>query len=176
VDGETFDPGKRVILSAFLPAPGGMVFYKLTDEQARKWLSLGDYENFVQHETVRIIGIEPAVERLETSPDWGQALVIRSPHRLEPRREYTQAEFEAMGYEIWLALRFDHFTWGYEGYASVVPFLNQEGVELLPPVPKEGVLHAGPGEVGLAEFLGDKPQRLGGWVKAFTINPDGTIE
>jgi hypothetical protein len=170
-----FDPNKRVILSALLPAVGGIVLYKLTDEQARRWVAMGDLTNYVQHETVRIVGVEPAAERLECPPDWGQALVIRSPHRLEPRREYSQAEFEAMGYEIWLAIRFTGFWWGYEGVADVIP-VTRDDIEYPPSVPKEGKLWAGPGEIDLGEFLGYPPRPSRGWQKAFTIKPDGSIE
>jgi hypothetical protein len=171
----TFDPNKRVVLSALLPAIGGMMLYELTSEQAQKWLELGPYTNYVQHDTVRLIGIEPTADRLETGSDWGQALIVRAKGRLEPRREYTSEEFEAMGYEIWLALRFADWAWGYEGVAEAVPLPHKNTGEILyPPVPKDGTLYAGPGEIGLMEFLGYPKQELGGWKLAFTITPDDT--
>jgi hypothetical protein len=136
----------RVILSAVLPSEGGQILYRLTKEQAQKWLKKGPYKNFVGHETVRLLGIEPAAERTVCGDDWGQALVIKPKGRLERGREYSAEEIEEIGYEIWLIVTFSHFEWGYEGLVGVTetpnPYRheNPERPTLRPPVPTNGTL------------------------------------
>lgn len=95
----------RVILSTtILLEEGAFVTREISLDYARTWLAVGSVENFCGHETVRVLGIEPAKDRREC-PGYDEALCLKPRARLEFGREYTAAEVEAIGVQFTLITR-----------------------------------------------------------------------
>jgi len=65
----------------------------------------GDFENFCQHPTVKILDIEPATERKQCSY-YRDAIIIVPNARLESGREYSLDEIEKIGYKIYHISRY----------------------------------------------------------------------
>ena len=97
----------RVILSTtILLGEGAFVAREISLDRARAWLGAGPVENFCGHETVRVLGIEPAKDRHEC-PGYDEALCLKPRARLEFGREYTAAEVETIGVQFTLITRIE---------------------------------------------------------------------
>ena len=60
---------------------------------------------FTQHQTIKILGLEPAKERVVYTPEANHIQMWIKPRgRLEFGREYTIEEIEKIGYDIWIAI------------------------------------------------------------------------
>lgn len=95
----------RVILSTALLIGEGVFEAKtLTLDEAKTWLNAGPVENFCGHETVKILGLDPATER-KTCQGYDEALCLGAKSRLEFRREYTVQEIALIGINITLIKR-----------------------------------------------------------------------
>lgn len=96
---------KRVVLSTkLIIGNGSFDSIPITRQQAEEWLAMGDFENFSGHQTVKILGIEPATSR-EQCTGYDEALVIKPKSRLEFGREYSLLEIEKIGVEFVLIRR-----------------------------------------------------------------------
>lgn len=97
----------HVILSSPLLIEDGDFNRKtITRTEAQTWVDENGPINFSQHETVKILGVEPASTREETI-SYDEALVISPQKRLEFGREYTVKEIEAIGVNFVLITKVD---------------------------------------------------------------------
>ena len=97
----------KVILSALIPCPGS---WEISEESLSVMKSIlkleeGEWTNYVQHETVKLLGIEPAEKHSILQGGYDEALVIKPNGRLEFGKEYTLEEIEEIGVTCYLAVR-----------------------------------------------------------------------
>lgn len=93
---------RRAILSTTLLIGEGAFRADVVDlETAKAWLDQGPFVNYCGHETVRILGLEPARGR-EFCTGYDEALALKPKARLESGREYSLAEIEEVGIEFTL--------------------------------------------------------------------------
>jgi len=86
---------KKVILSTPLIVEEGTFIVKvITLDEAREWV--GDADNFCGHQTVKVLGIDPANTR-GTCYSYDEALALKPNDRLEFGKEYTAEEVFAIG-------------------------------------------------------------------------------
>jgi len=91
---------RKVILSSTLLLEEGTFSMRKVDlAEAADFAR--DAELFCSHETVRILGINPDTAR-KVCGGYDEALVIKPHNRLEYRREYTLAEIEEIGYDLFI--------------------------------------------------------------------------
>jgi len=87
----------RVVLSSpILLEDGTFKRETITLEEAQEWVDVHEPTIFSGHETVRVIGLEPAKER-RTCERFDEALVLQPKERLEYGREYMVDEIEEIG-------------------------------------------------------------------------------
>lgn len=97
----------RAILSTtILLEEGTFAAREISLDAARVWLAAAPADNFCGHETVRVLGIEPAKDRHEC-PGYDEALCLKPRARLEFGREYTAAEVETIGVQFTLITRIE---------------------------------------------------------------------
>ena len=90
----------QVILSSpLIIGEGRYDVKKITVAEAKELLADGNWKNFCGHQTVRVLGVEPA-EKREICKGYRTAISISPNGRLE-RREYTLEEIEEIGYTIY---------------------------------------------------------------------------
>lgn len=95
----------QVILSSPILIEDGTFTRKtVTQKQAQDWVDKNVPSNFSGHQTVKILGVEPAATR-ENTPGYDEALVISPNSRLEFGREYTKAEIEKIGVVFLLIMK-----------------------------------------------------------------------
>ena len=95
---------KVVIVSSFIPIFGHFRISKISKEKALEILKAANIQVFSQHETVKILGLEPAKERITYEPNPNDIQIwIKPKQRLEFGREYSVDEIEKIGYDIWIA-------------------------------------------------------------------------
>lgn len=98
---------KAVILSSPIVIGSGLFAVKeITQAEALYWVDFHKPENFVGHETVRLVGVEPAKER-KTCTGYDMALSITTKQRLEQWREYSVEELEELGANYVLIVKVD---------------------------------------------------------------------
>lgn len=97
----------QVILSSPILLEDGQFNRKtITRRQAQKWVDQNAPVNFSQHQTVKILGVEPAATR-ENTPAYDEALIISPKDRLEFGREYTKEEIEKIDVAFVLIAKVD---------------------------------------------------------------------
>lgn len=90
----------QVILSSPILVEDGKFTRKtISQKKAQKWVDRNGPVNFSSHQTVKILGVEPASTR-ENTPGYDEALIISPLGRLEFGREYTKEEIEEIGVEF----------------------------------------------------------------------------
>lgn len=107
------DQIKRVILSSGLMLEDGF-YLRRTVDRATATAFAAEAENFCQHETTKLVGVEPAKER-EAIDHYDVALVISPYERLEFGREYSVQELLEIGVDYTLIVHAEGYWWGYEG-------------------------------------------------------------
>ncbi len=95
-----------VLSSPILLEDGEFKRQTITLSEAREWVEVQEPEIFTNHETVKILGLEPAKER-KTCEGYDEALVLQPVHRLEFGREYTRQEIEEIGVTAILISKID---------------------------------------------------------------------
>jgi len=101
------EPTKVVVVSAFIP-PEGTHNFTITSELSIEDIKkiINDYchregkplEIYTQHETVKLLGLEPAKERKVFTPTGNELQIWLKPKgRLEFGREYTLEELQQIG-------------------------------------------------------------------------------
>lgn len=92
---------KVVILSTPMVITEGLYEMKEIDLfVAKKIIEKHKVENYVGHETVKILGLTPSKERKECE-DYDIAIIIKPKKRLEFGKEYSIEEIEKIGYNIY---------------------------------------------------------------------------
>jgi hypothetical protein len=87
----------HVILSSpILVEDGDFNRRTITQTEAAAWVDQNGPVNFSGHQTVKILGVEPAATRRDTV-SYDEALIISPRQRLEFGREYTVDEIKAIG-------------------------------------------------------------------------------
>jgi hypothetical protein len=95
----------RVILSTPLIINQGLFEVKyITQKKAQEWIEKGPYENFSDHQTVKILGINPATARDKCSY-YDESLCLKPLERLEFGREYSLEEIQEIGVDFVLIKR-----------------------------------------------------------------------
>ena len=101
-------PDRQVILSTpMLLEPGTFRMDVLSLEEARHWVEENNPTNFCGHQTVKVLGLEPAQSR-EVCQGYDQALCLKPNGRLEFGKEYTVDEVLAIGVTPLLIQRVDN--------------------------------------------------------------------
>jgi len=97
--------GKLAILSSPLLLEDG-VFERatLTHQEAMEMVKNSTVEVFTNHQTVKILGLEPAKDR-GSCMGYETALVLQPAKRLEFSREYTVEEVEEIGVNYILIIK-----------------------------------------------------------------------
>jgi len=94
-----------VVVSAFIPAPGKWNIQELTLEESKKLVEKADnVEVYTQHQTVKLIGLEPDSQRKTYSPNGEIQLWLKPNSRLEFGREYSLEELQEIGVTPYLAI------------------------------------------------------------------------
>ena len=92
----------KVILSTtILVEEGTFVARKISLYEAIKWVKTHRPYNFCGHQTVKVLGIEPAKTR-ETCLEYSEALCLKPKGRIDPKREYSAEEILGIGVDIFL--------------------------------------------------------------------------
>lgn len=99
VEADESEPVRVVLSTPLLIGEGTFRNQGVSLEQARHWCEKHSPQVFTQHETVKVLGIEPAAER-KSCTGYDEALVVVPAKRLEFGREYTLAEIEEIGVTI----------------------------------------------------------------------------
>ena len=87
----------KVILSTKLMLGQGIFASReISLEEAKMWVKTNAPKNFCGHETVKILGLQPAVTR-ETCQGYDEALCLVVNGRLEFGREYSIEEIQEIG-------------------------------------------------------------------------------
>ncbi len=87
----------QVILSSPVLLEDGKYKRKtISRRKAQRWVDKNGPVNFSQHQTTKILGVEPAATR-EVTRAYDEALIISPNERLEFGREYTKDEIEKIG-------------------------------------------------------------------------------
>ena len=90
---------KVILSSPILIEDGTFKRETLTKREAQEWMWDGNPVTiFTNHETVKVLALEPATNR--DCVGYDEALIISPNQRLEFGREYTQSEIEAIGVEF----------------------------------------------------------------------------
>lgn len=88
---------EKVILSTKLMLNQGVFLSReISLEEAKKWAQDNNPRNYCGHETVKILGLQPAVTR-ETCQGYSEALCLAVNGRLEFGREYSIEEIQEIG-------------------------------------------------------------------------------
>lgn len=88
----------KVILSASILLEDGIFHRKtITFEEALEFSK--DSYNYVLHDTVKMLGVEPAIIR-ESCPSYIQALILQPKQRLKFGKEYSLEEIEEIGVDF----------------------------------------------------------------------------
>ena len=86
-----------VILStALLLEDGDFSMKSLSKEEALEWVLTHSPKNFCGHQTVKVLGLEPAKTR-ESCFGYTEALCLRPEARLEFGKEYSIEEISSIG-------------------------------------------------------------------------------
>lgn len=93
-------PQVVILSTTMLLTPGQYVMEEISLEQAKEIIKKHSVENFVGHDTVKLLGIEPAKDRKECG-DYDIAIVIKPHKRLEFGKEYSKEDIESIGYTIY---------------------------------------------------------------------------
>ena len=93
---------KNAILSSTIVLqPGTFVVERITLSEARDWVKENEPVCFSTHDTVKILGVEPAKNRLACT-GYETALCIKPNHRLDFAKQYTKDEVEEIGVRCFL--------------------------------------------------------------------------
>ena len=96
---------KYVILSTPLLLEEGVFRARnITLDKAREWVRTHNPQNFCGHQTVKVLGLEPAQTR-EACNGYDEALCLKPVGRLEFGREYTVEEILEIGVTPFLISR-----------------------------------------------------------------------
>lgn len=97
----------KVILSTALILEDGLFQSRsLSLDEARAWVIENQPKNFCGHQTVKVLGIEPAATR-EACTGYEQALCLSAKGRLEFGKEYSVEEIEQIGVDFRLITRIE---------------------------------------------------------------------
>lgn len=97
----------QVILSSPILVEDGTFTRKtISQVEAQAWVDKNGPINFSEHQTVKILGLEPADTR-ENVLYYSEALIISPNERLEFGREYTVEEIKAISVEFVMILKED---------------------------------------------------------------------
>jgi hypothetical protein len=98
---------RKVILStSLLLEEGDFRCRKIDQTSAKFFATQPGVENFVQHSSVRILGILPAEER-KTCLGYDEAIVIKPRGRLDFGKEYSLEELEKIGFDFFRIVKLD---------------------------------------------------------------------
>lgn len=87
----------KVILSTpMLLTTGLFRMEEITLEEAKAWVVANNPTNFVGHQTVKVLGLEPATSR-DVCSGYDQALSLKVNGRIEFGKEYTVDEILEVG-------------------------------------------------------------------------------
>lgn len=100
----------KVILSTpMLLTTGLFRMEEITLEEAKAWVAEHNPVNYVGHQTVKVLGLEPATSR-DVCTGYNQALSLKVNGRIEFGKEYTVDEILAVGVTCFLITDQDN-TW-----------------------------------------------------------------
>ena len=85
-----------ILSSPIMVCNGTYSRYTLDKTQALAWVKENEPVVFSAHQTVKVLGLEPAKGR-ETCHGYSEALILQPKGRLEFGREYSVEEIEAVG-------------------------------------------------------------------------------
>lgn len=91
----------QVIISAIIPQEGTAEVYEVPLQEIREYVRKGKFVNFVGHETVKLLGVDPAKERRELNEPYDEAIVLKPKNRLDFGKEYTVDELMEIGVTCW---------------------------------------------------------------------------
>lgn len=92
----------KVILSTpMLLTEGTFNMKEISLEEAKAWVAENNPVNFVGHQTVKVLGLEPATNR-EACTGYQQALSLKVNGRVEFGKEYTVEEILEIGVSCFL--------------------------------------------------------------------------
>ena len=95
---------KKVILSSpIILETGRFKMRELTLREAKQWLDR-TVKCYSSHQTVKILGIEPATTR-ENCDSYNEALIVTPNKRLEFGKEYSVEEISNIGFKIMLIVK-----------------------------------------------------------------------
>jgi hypothetical protein len=98
---------QKVILSTALVLGDGLFRSEsISLDQAKAWIVSNRPQNFCGHQTVKVLGVEPAQTR-EVCKGYDQALCLSAKGRLEFGREYTAEEIMEVGVDFRLITRIE---------------------------------------------------------------------
>lgn len=91
----------QVILSAIIPQEGTAHICQVDLSEMKEYVQSGNFVNFVGHETVKLLGVEPAKDRRELNGYYDEAVIVKPNGRLEFGREYSISELQEIGVTCW---------------------------------------------------------------------------
>lgn len=92
----------RVILSTpMLLTEGTFSMKEISLEEAKAWVAENNPVNFVGHQTVKVLGLEPATSR-EACTSYQQALSLKVNGRIEFGKEYSVEDIMSIGVSCFL--------------------------------------------------------------------------
>lgn len=93
---------EKVILStALLLGDGTYQMRTISQAEAQEWVNTHSPRNFVGHQTVKLLGLEPATDRA-VCQGYDEALCLKPRGRMEFGREYTVSEISEIGVDFQL--------------------------------------------------------------------------
>lgn len=101
---------KRVILSTpMLLTEGEFRMKEISLEEAKAWVAEHNPTNFVGHQTVKALGLEPATSR-DVCTGYAEALSLKVNGRIEFGKEYSVEEILSIGVTCFLITDLNAWT------------------------------------------------------------------
>lgn len=96
---------RNVILSTpLLLETGSFDMMRMTIDQAREWVRLNNPRVYTNHQTIKVLGLEPSTSR-EPCLGYDRALCLKPMDRLEFGKEYTVEEILQIGVQPLLIIK-----------------------------------------------------------------------
>jgi hypothetical protein len=90
-----------LLSSTIVLEPGKFEVERITLYEARRWAKKQNPICFSTHDTVRVLGVEPAERRLACE-SYEEALCVKPKARLDFNRQYTEEEIAEIGVKCYL--------------------------------------------------------------------------
>lgn len=87
---------KAILSSSIVFEAGVFEVERWTLHEAREWVKKNNPTCFSTHDTVRVLGVEPAKSRLACN-SYVEALCVKPNERLDFAKQYTISEIEEIG-------------------------------------------------------------------------------